>query len=212
MAHDPTLPAVLAPILTHLSTTFPYPINSILISLVTESLRLYSALSALFATLQTCTWDPQNILPPLISLILAYFALLSIWRATSWTFRLGFWLIKWGVLVGAVVALIGVALGEVGNVDLLRTVLPARWRMPKRPPRPKPWHSFQLHQQWADAANNYDTHTEFAETIERVYRSIRSEWGKVVAQFDGGKFLSSSGTRRQDQKKRTRTEKKTKVR
>jgi hypothetical protein len=204
MAYDPTL---LAPILTRLSTTFPYPINSILISVVTESLRVYSAL---YTSLQTFTWEPQNVLPPLISLIFAYFALLSIWRATSWMLRLGFWLVKWGVFVGAVVALIGLVVGEVGKVDL-DAVLPGRWRTPKRPPRPKPWHSFQLHQQWATSPSS-ETKTEFTEMVERVYHSIQGEWGKVVSRFDGGKILPSSSSRSQDQKKRTRTGKRTKVR
>jgi len=44
----------------------------------------------------------QDIALPLLSLILIYFAVTSALRTARYAFSLGFWLLKWGTIIGAV--------------------------------------------------------------------------------------------------------------
>jgi hypothetical protein len=101
------LPAVLDPILSYLSSVLPPPFYSFLLTVLSHSLALFTALVSLCYTLLSSKpweWDAQTIIPPLITFLAAYLALVSLYRTTSWMFQTGVWVMKWGTIIGALVA------------------------------------------------------------------------------------------------------------
>ncbi|KAL0581835.1 hypothetical protein V5O48_000203 [Marasmius crinis-equi] len=171
---DIPLPAFLDPLLDYLSDTLPRPVYSFIISFASHFLAFISASLTLFgALLQTdpSQWSVQTILPPLIAFLTAYFALVSIYRTTSWMVRTSFWFIKWGTILGVLAGGAGWmmgrgnAVGAPGVASVLGGLIldmvngegsaggNARSRgrsggNAQRKPRPKPWDSFQAHQEW----------------------------------------------------------------
>ncbi|KDQ57672.1 hypothetical protein JAAARDRAFT_35361 [Jaapia argillacea MUCL 33604] len=112
------LPAFLDPLLDYLSSTIPAPIYSFLMTILSHSLALFGALFSLFYALASSNpaeWDAQTILPPLISLLCAYLALVSVYRTTSWMFRTGVFFVKWGIIFGAITAGAGWLMGHSGT-------------------------------------------------------------------------------------------------
>ncbi|KAJ7078888.1 hypothetical protein B0H15DRAFT_914524 [Mycena belliarum] len=104
---DLPLPAFLDPLLAYLSDSLPAPIYSFLLTLLSHSLALCTALYSLFLSLLSThplQWDAQTVLPPLIALLTSYLALVSLYRTTSWMFRTSLWFVKWGTIVGGLVA------------------------------------------------------------------------------------------------------------
>src|SRR6267154_831419 len=96
---DITLPAFLDPLLDFFAEQLPPPLYSFLISLLSHSLALFTALVSLISSLVSSKpweWDAQTIIPPLITFLAAYLALVSLYRTTSWMVRTSFWFIKWG--------------------------------------------------------------------------------------------------------------------
>lgn len=178
---DLPLPAFLDPLLAYLSDSLPPPVYSFLITLLSHLLALGTALYALFLSLLSThplQWDAQTVLPPLIALLTSYLAIVSLYRTTSWMFRTSLWFMKWGTIVGAIVAgsswLLfqqggnglagrGIAAG-VGNLVL--NMLNGDGRNAAGGPRtrsrsrkqgktsntrmkkPKPWDSFEHHREW----------------------------------------------------------------
>jgi hypothetical protein len=101
------LPAILDPILSYLSSVLPPPLYSFLLTLLSHSLALFTALISLCYTLissRPWEWDAQTVIPPLITFLAAYLALVSLYRTTSWMFQTGVWVMKWGTILGALVA------------------------------------------------------------------------------------------------------------
>jgi hypothetical protein len=101
------LPAFLDPLLEYLSENLPAPVYSFLITLASHALALCTAFYALFLSLLSThplQWDAQTVLPPLIALLTSYLAIVSLYRTTSWMFRTSLWFMKWGTLLGGIVA------------------------------------------------------------------------------------------------------------
>ncbi|KAJ7668413.1 hypothetical protein DFH06DRAFT_1321668 [Mycena polygramma] len=178
---DLPLPAFLDPILVYLSETLPAPVYTFIITLLSHLLALCTAFYALFLSLLSThplQWDAQTVLPPLIALLTSYLAIVSLYRTTSWMFRTSLWFIKWGTVIGAIVAASswllfqqdvnglagrGIVAG-VGSLvlDMLngdernaaggpRTRSRSRKQAKKsnaRLKKPKPWDSFESHREW----------------------------------------------------------------
>ena len=118
---DPSLiplPAILEPIFSYLSSVLPPPLYSFLLTLLSHCLALFTSLLSLCYTLLSSKpweWDAQTVIPPLITFLAAYLALVSLYRTTSWMFQTGVWLAKWGTIVGALVAAAGWVAGQGGG-------------------------------------------------------------------------------------------------
>ncbi|KAI0373533.1 hypothetical protein BV20DRAFT_742360 [Pilatotrama ljubarskyi] len=110
---DSMLQNILDPIFSFLSSVLPPPIYTIAESLITHSLTLITALFKFVLTLVNArSWDAQQILPPLITLLAAYLALVSFYRTTGWMIRTAFWFVKWGGILGALAAGAGYFMGN----------------------------------------------------------------------------------------------------
>ncbi|KAJ7594730.1 hypothetical protein C8J56DRAFT_778858 [Mycena floridula] len=173
------LPEILNPILEFIESNIPRPVYSVLISFLSHALALSTALlSLIMALLSThpLQWDAQTVLPPVIALLSAYLALVSLYRTATWTLRVGFWFMKWGTVLGALIAGAAWIMGTANNAGADLTsfgVLSAvggavadlikgqglndgqprsSARRPKaRKSRPKAWNSFAEHKEWQNA-------------------------------------------------------------
>jgi hypothetical protein len=174
---DIPLPAFLDPLLGFLADQLPPPLYSFLLSFLAHSLALFTALISLISSLiasKPWQWDAQTIIPPLISVLAAYLALVSLYRTTSWMVRTSIWFIKWGTILGALTAGMGWYMGQnagVGNASIISSLGGFIWNVlngqaqstpgtqrssrsprtrtqPKSNDRPKSWESFEKHKQW----------------------------------------------------------------
>ncbi|OCH86367.1 hypothetical protein OBBRIDRAFT_243339 [Obba rivulosa] len=112
---DVPLPAIFNPLLNYLSSVLPPPLYSLVVTLVTHSWAFATSLFALvlaMASSHPSTWDAQKILPPLITLLCAYLALVTFFRTTGWMIRTGIWFLKWGTILSALAAGAGWVLGN----------------------------------------------------------------------------------------------------
>ncbi len=109
---DSALQNFLEPVLNLLSTVLPPPIFSIVSTFIRYSLALLTALARFVYSLgATQEWDSQKILPPLITLLMAYLALVSFYRTTGWMIRTTFWFVKWGSILATLAAGAGYFMG-----------------------------------------------------------------------------------------------------
>lgn len=173
---DIPLPAFLDPLLGFLAEQLPPPLYSFLLSFLSHSLALLTALLSLVSSLiasKPWQWDAQTIIPPLISFLAAYLALVSLYRTTSWMVRTSIWFIKWGTILGALTAGLGWYMGQSagGNTSIISSLGGFIWdvlnesaqstpdtqhssRSPKTRTqhksndRPRSWESFEKHKQW----------------------------------------------------------------
>ncbi|KAG2342964.1 hypothetical protein BDR05DRAFT_963780 [Suillus weaverae] len=174
---DIPLPAFLDPFLGFLAEQLPPPLYSFLLSFLSHSLALFTALISLISSLiasKPWQWDAQTIIPPLISFLAAYLALVSLYRTTSWMVRTSIWFIKWGTVLGALTTGLGWYMGQntgVENTSIISSLGGFIWdvlngqaqptpgtqrssRLPKTRTqhksndRPRSWESFAKHKQW----------------------------------------------------------------
>ncbi|KAH7926691.1 hypothetical protein BV22DRAFT_986085, partial [Leucogyrophana mollusca] len=171
---DIPLPAFLDPLLDYLADQLPPPLYNFLLTFLSHVLALLTALVSLVASLissKPWEWDAQTVLPPLITFLAAYLALVSLYRTTSWMFRTCLWFIKWGTIFGALTAGAGWYMGNQGGgrgivtslggilLDMLngqgqnapggtRAPPQTRTKTETQKKRPKTWESFEKHQQW----------------------------------------------------------------
>ncbi|KAI1791316.1 hypothetical protein LXA43DRAFT_1012149 [Ganoderma leucocontextum] len=102
---DAAIQNVLDYVFSFLSSVIPPPIYSIAATLITHSLSVFIALlNFVFALASAQNWDAQKVLPPLITLLAAYLALVSFYRTTGWMIRTAFWFVKWGGILAALSA------------------------------------------------------------------------------------------------------------
>jgi hypothetical protein len=206
---DIKLPDFLDPLLSYLSDTLPHPLYSFLLSLLAHSLALTTALFSLLTSLITTSpleWDAQTVLPPLISILAAYLAILSLYRTTSWMIRASMWFVKWGAIFGALIGGAGWYMGNrngvggygvvAGVVGLVLDVINGQGqnavggsRARPRPQsshkrarasggnKPKPWESFERHRQWQYRENEVGGGNE---DVQKVIGSIIGAAGGFV--------------------------------
>ena len=114
------LPAVFDPLLDYLSSHLPPQLYSIAESLLTNSYSLCSSLVVLVRTVLSNSpfqLDAQQIIPPLITLLAAYLALVSFYRTAGWMVRTAFAFVKWGFILSTLGAAAGyfLANADAGN-------------------------------------------------------------------------------------------------
>ncbi|KAG1870106.1 hypothetical protein DFJ58DRAFT_764662 [Suillus subalutaceus] len=140
---DIPLPAFLDPLLGFLADQLPPPLYSFLLSFLAHSLALFTALLSLISSLiasKPWQWDAQTIIPPLISFLAAYLALVSLYRTTSWMIRTSIWFIKWGTILGALAAGLGWYMGQSagGNTSIISSLGGFIWDVLNEPAQSTP--------------------------------------------------------------------------
>ncbi|KAH8107854.1 hypothetical protein BXZ70DRAFT_17215 [Cristinia sonorae] len=109
---ESTLPIILELVLDYLSDILPTPILNIVETLFCHSWALANSLFTLvfsLITTPTSSWNAETILPPLITLLAAYLALISFYRTTGWMIRTAFAFVKWGFIL----TILGAAAGYI---------------------------------------------------------------------------------------------------
>jgi hypothetical protein len=180
------LPECFDYILLYIYEMLPAPIYSLLINILANSLALFTALQTLVTSLISSNpmrWDAQTVLPPLIGVFAAYLALLSLYRTTSWILRTSIWILKWGTILGALVAGAGWYMGDrmegsIGNYGFVSNVggfvldvingqgqnvvgrsksksrIRNSHRLSRSPnKKPQIWESFERHRDWQNQEN-----------------------------------------------------------
>ncbi|TCD65597.1 hypothetical protein EIP91_002444 [Steccherinum ochraceum] len=112
---DPSLPAVLELLLDYLSDYLPPTAVDILETLITHLWNLTSSFATLVFTMASSpstSWSAEKILPPIITLLAAYLALVSFYRTTGWMIRTAFAFVKWGFILSTLGAFAGYILAN----------------------------------------------------------------------------------------------------
>lgn len=210
------LPDILDPVLSYLSRTLPQPLYFFLINVLSHCLALFTALFTLVSSListNPLSWDAQTILPPLITVLAAYLALVSFYRTTSWMLRTSIFFIKWGTIIGALMAgagyFMGNAAGGGGNgvvsglggfvLDMINGQgqnAAGGSRRSQRSTRsfdkkkPKAWESFERHREWQYQENDAgaDAHTIISEIASAAGKFVRESgwWSVAKTIVEGG--------------------------
>jgi len=97
------LPRFIDPLFDYLEDHLPPPVYAFITNALSMAMALCATAVRLVAVLlqkAPSDWDAQAIIPPIITVLAAYLALASLYRTTSWLFRLTFWVLKWGSLFG----------------------------------------------------------------------------------------------------------------
>jgi len=178
------LPAFLDPLLDLLAERLPPSLFDALYIVLSYGLLLISAAFSFLTSLPSWKpweWDAQRILPPLISILAAYYAILSVYRTTGWMMRMTFRLMEWGVVLGLIGAGVGWYMGANGGQGGMfgaeRNGAAAHGRQGRtRQDRPRAWEPFDAHDQW-----QYDEREARREEADRgmsgVERFLRGTFG-----------------------------------
>jgi len=206
------LSSVLDPLLTYLADALPPPLYSFLIQFLSHCLALLSTFLSLVIALLSkhpAEWNAQTLLPPLISFLATYLALVSIYRTTSWLIRTSLWFAKWGILFGALTTSIGWCLGstQAGGIvtsgiashfhDYLLNIINGLDTVGSRQEdhmrdshksttRPKPWESFDHHKEW-----HYNANLNGETDLERLFSSLMGAAGRTFKEQLGLKSVMS---------------------
>jgi hypothetical protein len=200
------LPEFLDPFLEWLSQKIPLPLYNLLLNVAAHSLAILTSvfnLVRLLASSSPSEWDAQTILPPLISLLAAYLAILSIYRTTSWMFRTGLFFAKWGTILVALAGGAGYLYGTQGQPGdgragggLGRGIVGtlSRWaldamngqgqnaaggrRHSQHAPRPRAWENWDAHREWQYEEDRY--HDEDREDGSDVTETAKQVIGQIL--------------------------------
>ena len=165
--------------LDYLADRLPTPVYHALIALVSRSLGF---LSSLLTLVDPSHWNTQEILSPLVTLLCAYLALLTIYRTTTWAFRTIFWFFKWGLILSVIFTGVGwylqKSVGGLEPVDSFRAVFDvinsrisqtASGMMHSPESKPRVWDSFESHRRWRETGKP-DAKVEA--DFDRLIRSV----------------------------------------
>jgi len=150
------LPAFLDPFLDFLAERLPPSLFDAVYVLLSYGLLLISATFSFLSSLPSWKpweWDAQRILPPIISILVAYYAILSVYRTTGWMMRMTFRLMEWGVILGLIGAGVGWYMGTNGGQSSLfgaarDEAAPHEGQGRTRRDQPRAWEPFGAHNQW----------------------------------------------------------------
>ncbi|KAG2048259.1 hypothetical protein BDR06DRAFT_962897 [Suillus hirtellus] len=233
---DIPLPAFLDPLLDFLADQLPPPLYSFLLSFLSHSLALFTALLSLISSLissKPWQWDAQTILPPLISFLAAYLALVSLYRTTSWMVRTSIWFIKWGTIFGALTAGLGWYMGQnagIGSTSIISSLAgfisdvlneqtqttpgtsPKTRTQRKSNDRPKSWESFERHKQWQyqerDGNQEGNDAQKIMSNIAKAANRLLAEggwWDAARGVFDGPTSDDKATSSDSDRTKKSRS-------
>ncbi|EPT04961.1 hypothetical protein FOMPIDRAFT_1139845 [Fomitopsis schrenkii] len=207
------IPGFLYPLLDHLASALPPTIYDTVVSLLSYSISFTTSLFHLLKALVTSnfsTWDAQAILPPLITVLGAYLALVSFYRTTGWMIRTTFAFVKWGTLISLLAAGAGYFMGSanggngVGGQGQGSGIVPTIGGMildmlngqsqnaaggartqKRQAPRPKAWESWDKHEQWQYDENTRNGQSEGGDSAtQQIMGQIFGAVGRAVR--DGG--------------------------
>ncbi|KIY46169.1 hypothetical protein FISHEDRAFT_76010 [Fistulina hepatica ATCC 64428] len=175
-----SLPQIMDPLLDYLQDVLPGPVFAFVLAFLSHFIALISALAHFAVAVYSkdpADWDVQTVLPPLISLLAAWFAVYSFYCATVYAIRKSIWIAKWTAII---CVLVGCAVWVARNqVDALQKFGLAQQltdfamgylnsgfsedtpRRDHRRERPKPWDSFDRHREW-----QYDEQEEQRRTAQ----------------------------------------------
>ncbi|KAK2467815.1 hypothetical protein APHAL10511_000110 [Amanita phalloides] len=198
---DRDLPELLGAALDYLAVHLPSPVYSLLIALISRSLALLTFLTSLAHS----DWNPHDILPPLITLLCAYLALLTLYRTTTWAIKTIFWFFKWGLILSVIFAGMGWYLHDATGGDVAANIQSVfdvvNIRIPKTTggmqsasiPQtrsssriPRAWDSFESHRRWREASQ---PHTNNQVDVERIIKSTVEMAGSLLEK--GGQWWQS---------------------
>ncbi|KAJ7209571.1 hypothetical protein GGX14DRAFT_452023 [Mycena pura] len=227
---DLYLPAFLDPLLAYLSNSLPAPVYSFLITFLSHLLALGTAFYSLFVSILSThplQWDAQTVLPPLIALLTSYLAIVSLYRTTSWMFRTSLFFIKWGSILGGLVAAVSWLLAQQdGNALAGRGLTAAvgslvlnmlngegrnaaggsRSRSPAsksktRTRKPAAWEPWDRHREWQERE---DRHANTA-GVQDVFGELMNTANKVITWWDAGAPAQSESEQQKGSKAKSRT-------
>lgn len=198
--HPQDLPAFLDPFLDFLAERLPPSLFDAVYVVLSYGLLLISAAFSFLASLPSWKpweWDAQKIVPPLISILAAYYAILSVYRTTGWMVRMTFRLMGWGVILGLIGAgtgwYMGANGGEGGLFGAAHDGAAAYERQGRRRDRPRAWEPFGAHDDWQynEREARREEEERGASGIERFLRetfggNLYDLAGAAVAQFMQG--------------------------
>ncbi|THH31521.1 hypothetical protein EUX98_g2664 [Antrodiella citrinella] len=120
MADPSPLPVILELLLDYLSDVLPPTAYTMFETVLEHTWALASSLFTLIYTAITSSFDVEKLLPPLITLLAAYLALVSFYRTTGWMIRTALAFVKWGFILTTLGAAAGYilsngAFGAAGN-------------------------------------------------------------------------------------------------
>ncbi|KAI0340464.1 hypothetical protein BDW22DRAFT_1360448 [Trametopsis cervina] len=93
------LPELFDPVLDYLFSVLPTNVYDTIELVTTQGYHALSSIFSLVRTLASEAWDIEKILPPLITLLAAYLALVSFYRTSAWMIRTAFAFVKWGFIL-----------------------------------------------------------------------------------------------------------------
>jgi hypothetical protein len=200
------LPAFLDPLLDYLADRLPGPLYDALFNLLSYGILLLSGALSLIASLPSWKpweWDAQTILPPLISVLAAYYVLLTMYRTTGWMIRLGIGMVKWTVIVAAVAWFMGSNGANGGGISSFIGELVNGHGNNRNPSgrrggsgsgagaanRPRPWDSFNAHRQYQYNENEARDHTDNDDNddndVQSVIQQVLVTVSRAFGMFDG---------------------------
>ncbi|KAI6157849.1 hypothetical protein BKA82DRAFT_4062446 [Pisolithus tinctorius] len=205
----------LDPLLDFLSDQLPPPLYTFLLSFLSHIITLLTALISLIQSLiaaKPWEWDPQTIIPPLISILAAYLALHSLYRTTGWIFRTVLWFVKWGTILAAVSAGMGWYMANQNPSDTFVSNLGKAFTgtAPQTNERvqPKPWDSFQKHRTWQ--YQEQGGREAGAPDAQKIMADIAAAAGRTLMEgnwWDAAKTAFTSSTTNRDQPGKTTNDK-----
>ncbi|TDL26189.1 hypothetical protein BD410DRAFT_784253 [Rickenella mellea] len=166
------LPEFFDPLLDYLSRNLPSSLYETIVTVLSQSYAFLVSGFTLVTSLSSWKpweWEAYTVLPPLIALLGAYYTLLTVYRTTGWMVRIGFWALKWGLIVSLIAAAFGWIVGndasavggQEGVVNAIRGAFQGRGTGSRRTGgtsgggsrrgssgRPRPWDSFAAHRNW----------------------------------------------------------------
>lgn len=158
----------------------------------------YSGLTKPSATDVIATLNLQSTLPPLISILIIYFAILSLYRTTRFFVRSTVFLVKWGAMIGAAGAALGYITNAVvpdafGAFSRSNTVAWSRRGKPFHSARPRIWESFGQHQRWREEQSGESAYVSDAgrvarEMVEKILDATQQatdpkEWWRTLTEM-----------------------------
>ena len=210
VAEEAALPALLDPLLDSLFTLLPPPVYSVIVSILFYAWALLTSASNAALTIITtppAQWDTARILPPLVTLFAAYFALVSLYRTANWAVRTVFWFVKWGIVLSALGALAGYIIatadpdaradglavfGKLGTgvfASLGGMILGflngssgeggAKGQAGKQD-KPKAWDTWETHRSWQYHEESSGEGQDTGAQVQEVLGRVLGEAGKVV--------------------------------
>jgi len=167
------VPNFVDPLLSYIEAVLPPPVYSILLTVLSHSLALASALLSLATS--PSTWNAQTILPPLITILAAYIALSSLYR----TIRFTIWLVKWGTILASLFGgvgwlMSGGPLGQRGEVGDRRPGTSSS--------RPRAWESWDRHDTYREERRQRVPPQDGAEDVQKFVQELTGAAGRIYAQ------------------------------